>query len=325
MAAGAPIVEVSRLRKSYGSRLVLDEVNLDVRVGEIVGLLGPNGAGKTTTLSILATLLTADAGEVRIAGYDSRRDAQAIRRRLGFVPQSIALYPSLTAFQNVELFARMHGLRARAARSAAEEALARVGLSNRARDVVSVLSGGMRRRVNLACGIVHRPEILVLDEPTVGVDPQSRERILDTLRELADAGAAIIYSTHYMEEIERLCDRALLIDHGRLIASGTVAELVALAGSRHRMELTFQGKAPARLYDGIAGVSALEPAPSAERMVLLLGDLAQVSRMLERALSAGNRVLEFSLHSPNLSDAFMALTGRALRDNDADSASERGL
>jgi linearmycin/streptolysin S transport system ATP-binding protein len=312
------LIEAVHLQKSYGSRQVLHGVSFDVRAGEIVGLLGPNGAGKTTTLSILTTLLTADEGEVRIAGYDSRVNPQLIRRRIGFVPQSIALYPSLTVFHNVELFARIHGLGARQAQSASEEALARVGLSDRTCDRVSSLSGGLQRRLNLACGIVHRPNILLLDEPTVGVDPQSRERILETLRTLADGGAAIIYSTHYMEEVERLCDRALLIDQGRLIASGTVAELVALPGSSHRMEVTFRGKAPSGLYAGMAGISEAETPPSDERTVLLLADLGRVGEVLERAQSAGCPVLEFNLHSPNLSDAFMALTGHALRDNHAD-------
>ena len=315
MLEGQPTVKVCRLRKSYGERLVLDEIDFEVDAGEIVGLLGPNGAGKTTTLSILATLIRADAGEVRIAGCDSSREVGAIRQKIGFVPQSIALYPSLSAAQNVELFARIHRLGARQAREAASRALALVGLGDRAQDPVLTLSGGLQRRVNLACGMVHRPDILLLDEPTVGVDPQSRERIMETLRELANHGTAIIYSTHYMEEIERVCDRALLIDHGRLIASGTVAQLIALAGTRHRMEITLRGKAPTGLYSGMDGVEEVAFQISSDEAVLMLADIGRVGQVLDRTLSAGCSVLEFNLHSPNLSDAFMSLTGHALRDD----------
>jgi len=314
VSTAGTIIEVSGLHKSYGSRCVLNDLNFAVTAGEIIGLLGPNGAGKTTTLAILATLRKPDAGEVRIAGYDTRRDPAPVRRRLGFVPQSIALYPSLTPSQNVELFARIHGLAAREARAASDDALDKVGLSERKHDAVASLSGGMQRRVNLACGMVHQPEILLLDEPTVGVDPQSRERILETLRALAAAGATIVYSTHYMEEVEQLCNRALLIDHGHVIAAGTVAELVALGGSHHRMEITFRVPPPAALFAGLDGVTELASPPPGDRVSLTLAGLSAVSPVLDRASRAGFPVLEFNLHSPNLSDAFISLTGHALRD-----------
>ncbi|MGO9062031.1 MAG: ATP-binding cassette domain-containing protein [Candidatus Binataceae bacterium] len=312
------LVEALHLRKSYGSRLALDDVSFSVNAGEVVGLLGPNGAGKTTTLSILATLLTPDSGEVRIAGFDSRRQAAELRRRLGFIPQSVALYPLLSAHTNLELFARVHGL-AREARDASMKALDVVGLSDRANDPVCVLSGGMKRRLNLACGIVHGPEVLLLDEPTVGVDPQSRENILRIVRGLAQAGAAAIYSTHYMEEVERVCDRVLLIDRGQVIAAGTVAEIIALAGGQPRMEITFQGEVRSGWYAGLAGVSELPSESVNQKVMLQFAGLAQVSELLERARRAGGDVLEFSIHSPNLSDAFMGLTGHALRDPVAES------
>ncbi len=308
------VVEARGLRKSYGSRLVLDAVSLSVRAGQVIGLLGPNGAGKTTTLSILATLLDADAGDVRIAGVDARADPASVRRQLGYVPQSIALYPTLNASQNLELFARLHGIGRADARDACVRALEQVGLADRARDPVAMLSGGMKRRLNLACGLVHRPEVLLLDEPTVGVDPQSRENIFATIRAAAHAGAAVIYSTHYMEEAERLCDRVMLIDHGRVVAEGTVAELIALAGGQPRMELILDAPVAPGWHAGISGVTELAQAAGAGRITLQLASLSQVSEVLERARSAGGRVLEFSVHSPNLSDAFIALTGHALRD-----------
>jgi ABC-2 type transport system ATP-binding protein len=310
--AAAPLIDAIGLRKSYGSRLALDGLSLSVRSGEVVGLLGPNGAGKTTTLMILATLLNPDAGEVRIAGLPARSGGAAVRRKLGLVPQSIALYPSLSGLQNLTLFARLHVLARREARLECLRVLEEVGLTDRANDPVSVLSGGMQRRLNLACGLVHRPEVLLLDEPAVGVDPQSREQILVAVRRMSDAGAAVIYSTHYMEEVERLCNRVLLIDRGRVVANGTAAELIASAGCRTRMEVIFEGTPPGGWLGDIKGVSPLPP--SVGGIALELGSMAQVGEVLEHARTSGVKLREFSVHSPNLSDAFMAMTGHELRD-----------
>jgi ABC-2 type transport system ATP-binding protein len=313
-ALGSLVVEAIGLRKSYGTRLVLDGVTLRIRAGEITGLLGPNGAGKTTTLSILATLLRPDSGALRIAGIDPRHDAASIRRKLGFVPQAIALFPSLSPRQNLELFARVHGMSKRQARAAAMRSLEMVGLSERAGDPVATLSGGMNRRLNLVCAMIHSPDLLLLDEPTTGVDPQSRERIFATVRGAAAAGAAVIYSTHYMEEAERLCDRVLLIDHGRLIADGTVSELIALAGTQARMEITFQYAPPTGWLNGLHGINQLPAQCDSSRSVLVLASLNQAAEVLERARECAAPILEFSVHRPNLADAFIALTGHALRD-----------
>jgi ABC-2 type transport system ATP-binding protein len=312
------LIEAAHLRKSYGARLALDDVTFSVNAGEVVGLLGPNGAGKTTALSILATLLAPDAGEVRIAGFDSRVAPDSLRRKLGFVPQSIALYPPLSAFQNLKIFARVHGLTRRLAEARSVETLEAVGLRDRADDPVWTLSGGMKRRLNLACGLVHRPEALLLDEPTVGVDPQSRERVFMTIRAAADSGVAVLYSTHYMEEVERMCDRAFLIDRGKLIAQGTVAQLIELGGRHPRMEITFEKPPRPGWYDGLPGVKDLAPAIDGNKVALELTNLRQVSELLERAHNAGGQRLEFMVHSPNLSDAFIALTGHALRDATAE-------
>ena len=310
-------LEAIGLRKCYGERVALDGVSLGVERGEIVGLLGPNGAGKTTTLSILATLLEADSGSVHAAGLSAQTDRNALRRKLGFVPQAIALYPTLSARQNLELFARIHGAGRRAATAAAGAALEAVGLAARAHDPVSVLSGGMKRRLNLACAMVHHPEILLLDEPTVGVDPQSREQILATVKGAAESGTAIIYSTHYMEEIERVCSRALLIDYGRVVAQGTVAELITLGGRHPRMEITFQDPPSPGWLAELEGVSALAHKDASTTVDLELASIAQVSEVLEHIQRFGGRVIEFSVHSPNLSDAFIALTGHALREDGA--------
>jgi ABC-2 type transport system ATP-binding protein len=294
----------------------LDCVTLDVKAGEVVGLLGPNGAGKTTTLSILATLIAPDAGTLRILDLDARVCPATIRRHLGFVPQSFALYPSLTAAENLRLFLRMHGLNRAAARDACRKALDLVSLADRAGDPVAILSGGMQRRLNLACGIAHQPEILLLDEPAIGVDPQSRDHILRTIRGLADAGAAAIYSTHYMEEVERLCDRVFLIDRGRVIASGSVAEVIAMADGRPRIEFTFAGRTPATWYEGIDAIELPSPAGSAGRVTLALASVDAVPELLQRARAVAGGLKEFNIRSPNLSDAFITLTGHSLREGE---------
>jgi ABC-2 type transport system ATP-binding protein len=311
---GSPLLEAIGLHKSYGPRVVLDGVSLSVNAGEVVGLLGPNGAGKTTTLSLLATLLEPEAGVVRIAGATPSPKHFAMRQRLGFVPQSIALYPSLSGFQNLEFFARLHGIPKRRAQSECMRVLQEVGLADRAHDPVGVLSGGMKRRLNLACGMVHGPDLLLLDEPTVGVDPQSRDHILETVRRAAAAGAAVIYSTHYMEEVERICSRALLIDRGKVVATGSITELIALGGRQPLMEITFHSAAPSNWRDGLIGVTLLAHSGGDAKVMLQLESFALVSPILQRAREAGAQILEFSVHSPNLSDAFIALTGHVLRD-----------
>ena len=306
-----PILEVTDVGKRYGSRRALEQLRFSVRGGEVVGLLGPNGAGKTTALSILSSVLLPDVGRVSIDGRSLHEDRR-LRRRIGLVPQSLAIYPSLSPTQNVTYFGRMQGLSRSAAATAAAEALAQVGLAERADDATHALSGGMQRRLNLACGIVHRPAVLLLDEPTVGVDIESRERILALVHRLREAGAAIVYSTHYMEEAERLCDRVLLLDRGTLAADDTVEALIARAGTRPRMELTCRGLPPAAALAAIEGVRELPGLRREGRLALEMESLAQVTLVLERLHAAGVAVLDFSLHSPNLADAFLALTGQSL-------------
>ncbi len=243
------------------------------------------------------------------------RDPRVLGRMLGLVPQSLALYPTLSARQNVWHFARMQGLSRAEAPEACARVLVEVGLSERAGDPMHSFSGGMKRRLNLACGIVHRPAVLMLDEPTVGVDLQSREQILTLVRRCAEAGAAVIYSTHYMEEAERICDRVLLIDRGKLIADGSVEELVALGGARPRLELTYRGTLPEQWKDGLADVQEITQVTGEGRLALEMKSLAQVPGVLQQLRASNINVIDFSVHSPNLADAFIALTGRTLRDN----------
>jgi ABC-2 type transport system ATP-binding protein len=310
----APILEAIEISKSYSARLALDNVSLAVKPGEIAALLGPNGAGKTTMLSILATLLRPDRGHILIDGKPPKADPSGLGRMLGLVPQSLALYPTLSAAQNVWHFARMQGLSSDEARNNCRQALDDVGLSDRAGDSMHAFSGGMKRLLNLACGIVHRPPVLLLDEPTVGVDHQSREQLLMRIRRYADDGAAIVYSTHYMEEAERICDRVLLIDRGRLIAEGDLEKVISLGGSRPRMELTYRGDLPEGRFSGLMGVREIGTTRSEGKAVLEMNGLAQVGEVLHGLRALDVNVVDFSLHSPNLSDAFIALTGHTLRD-----------
>jgi ABC-2 type transport system ATP-binding protein len=219
------MLEVSHLRKTYGQLLAVDDVSFTLGRGELIGLLGPNGAGKTTTVSIIAGLVTPDAGEVRIAGEPLHGDADPKKRRIGMVPQDLALYEELTARDNLLFFGALFGLSGAAADAAIASALTLVGLADRTRDRVGTFSGGMKRRLNLAAGLLHDPDILLLDEPTVGVDPQSRNAIFDNLEELKRRGKALLYTTHYMEEAERLADRVVIIDRGCVIANESVADL----------------------------------------------------------------------------------------------------
>ena len=314
----APPILVDGLHKRYGAQLALCGVSFEAAAGEIVGLLGPNGAGKSTTLGVLATLLRFDAGRVAVAGHALPARAARARRALGLVPQQVAVYPTLGAHENLRFFARALGLGGREAARSAAAALDLVGLAARADEPVARLSGGMRRRLNLACGILHRPAVLLLDEPVVGVDPQSRERIFEAIETLARAGAAVLYSTHQMEEAERLCARVVLLDAGRVVAAGTPAALVAGAGLTPVLRLRTARPLPAGWLAGIAGATLAEF--SAAETTVKVAETATVPAILAAALRAGGDVLEMALVRPSLADAFFALTGRALRDEDTPAA-----
>ena len=299
-------------------RRVLDDITFDVAAGEVVGLLGPNGAGKTTTLGVLATLLPYDAGEVRIAGHDLRTEKRAVRAAIGRVPQEIAVYPTLTARENALFFARLAGLRGAAARRAAAAAIEQVGLEQRADEPASTFSGGMQRRLNLACGLLGEPRVVLLDEATVGVDPQSLESIVAALRRHKERGAALLYSTHHMKEAEQLCDRVVLIDHGRVIALGTPQEIVAQAGLELAAEVVTERSLPERWLEGLDGAHVLESHPrgldeTGSFARVSIAELAVAARVLAAAESH-SAVRELHVQRPSLHDAFLALTGRATRD-----------
>ena len=309
------MIRAEDLRKRYGDRTALDGVSFSVNAGEIVGLLGPNGAGKTTTLSILSGVIDPDSGRASIATHSLATEPRVARRSLGLVPQSLALYPTLTALENLMFWGRIQGMAARDALKRARELLEEVGLDDRADDEVEEFSGGMMRRLNIACGMIHSPAAIMLDEPTVGVDPQSRGRIFAVVERAAQAGGAILYSTHYMEEAERLCNRIVLIDHGNIVAQGTDRELIALAGTEPRIEISTKKKLAPGWSNGIAGVTELPwEVLDGFAAAATLHSLEQVPDVIRRAVETGDEVIEFHVHRPNLQDAFLKLTGHALRD-----------
>jgi ABC-2 type transport system ATP-binding protein len=275
------------VRKRYGDLLAVDGLSLEVRRGEILGLLGPNGAGKTTTVGLATGLLRPDEGRVEVAGAGAP-STPAARGRLGVAPQALALYESLTGRENLAFFGSIQGVGGSALRARVEEALAFVGLVDRADERVAGYSGGMKRRLNLAAALVHDPEIVLLDEPTVGVDPQSRSLVFENVAALRGRGRAIVYTTHYMEEAERLCDRVAIVDAGRLLALGPVASLVAEHGGPDVLV--------ADTEEGEVRVETGEP-------------LAELNR-----LAASRRVRSFRVERPRLEDVFLHLTGRQLRD-----------
>ena len=309
------MIRAEDLRKRYGDRTALDGVSFSVNAGEIVGLLGPNGAGKTTTLSILSGVIDPDSGRASIATHSLATEPRVARRSLGLVPQSLALYPTLTALENLMFWGRIQGMAARDALKRARELLEEVGLDDRADDEVEEFSGGMMRRLNIACGMIHSPAAIMLDEPTVGVDPQSRGRIFAVVERAAQAGGAILYSTHYMEEAERLCNRIVLIDHGNIVAQGTDRELIALAGTEPRIEISTKKKLAPGWSNGIDGVTELPwEVLDGFAAAATLHSLEQVPDVIRRASETGDEVIEFHVHRPNLQDAFLKLTGHALRD-----------
>ncbi|HKE12354.1 MAG TPA: ABC transporter ATP-binding protein [Myxococcota bacterium] len=306
----------SGLRKRFGARVAVDGVSLRVAPGEIYGLLGPNGAGKTTTILLVCGVLPRDEGYVLVDGRDLD-SGPAARARIGLAPQWLGLYPDLTGRENLEFWGRMYGLDGPALASAVEAALFSVGLVDRARDLVATYSGGMMRRLNLASALLHRPPLLVLDEPTVGVDPQSRNAIFEHVAKLRAEGTAILYTTHYMEEAERLCDRIGIIDGGRLQAEGTRRELLASLGEGACVEVTLGGSddavRAAAVAASLAGVASAAPLGSGIRVVAK-DATAVLPPLLEVLLGAGLRPNRIELREPDLEAVFLRLTGRALRD-----------
>jgi ABC-2 type transport system ATP-binding protein len=298
-------LSVREARKRFGEVVALDGASLSVAPGELLALLGPNGAGKTTLVRSVAGRVRLDGGAVEMLG---RPLDGASRAALGVVPQEIAVYPLLSARENLEVFGRLHGLSGPQLREAVAWALDWTALDARAREPVKRFSGGMRRRLNIACGVLHRPPVVLLDEPTVGVDPQSRERIYEMLAALRSAGAALLLTTHHLEEAEARCDRIVIIDHGRTVAAGTLAELTARTfGEQHTVTATLD-RAPERPIPGFDGGTG-----GTVRAMVRDVD-AELPALLRAVRDAGCQVHDLQVRRPSLAGVFLALTGKELRE-----------
>jgi ABC-2 type transport system ATP-binding protein len=307
------VLTVASVRKSFGPVKALDGASFELHQGELLALLGPNGAGKTTLIRAIAGRVRLDAGEIRL--FDRALGNGRTPRELGIVPQEIALYPLLTARENLDAFGRLQGLAGKDLRQQIDWALDRTGLADRASEPIKQFSGGMRRRLNIACGILHRPRVVLLDEPTAGVDPQSRERIYDVLAELAASGVSLLVTTHHLEEAEARCERTVIIDHGRVIASGTLGQLVDQTVGRHRL-VTLQMDGPLPGDVASAGSVPLEIDPADARVVRTrMHDVAaQLPALLESVRRAGRSVEDVDVRGPSLQSVFIHLTGRELRE-----------
>jgi len=310
------MLEVRGLHKRYSGLIAVHEVSFTAGKGEMVGLLGPNGAGKTTTVSMIAGLLRPDSGDVRIDGGIVRTESDPAKRRMGMVPQDLALHDELSARENLTLFGSLYDLAGKTLRDAIDRNLELVGLSDRAKDRTSTFSGGMKRRLNLAAALLHDPQILLLDEPTVGVDPQSRNAIFSNLEYLKSQGKTLVYTTHYMEEAERLCDRIIIVDHGRVIANDTLEAVRRLVPGVNVLQIEVENPGPAEWYlplRSFTGVDAVE-CDGAELRVRVR-DLLEVSpHVLSWLRQHGYRCAHLSSQRADLETVFLTLTGRSVRN-----------
>ncbi|MFZ5969431.1 MAG: ABC transporter ATP-binding protein [Bacillota bacterium] len=309
------MVDVQNLVKEYGPVRAVDNISLSIEKGDIYGLLGPNGAGKSTTISVISTLLKPTSGNVYVSGFSVTENPDKVRKLIGLVPQDIALYPTLTAQENLSFFGSLHGLKGKNLRLRMDEVFDIVGLKNHQKNKVETFSGGMKRRLNIGVGLLNQPELLILDEPTVGIDPQSRNHILETIKELNRQGMTVLYTSHYMEEVDLLCNRIGIIDHGKLIAQGTKAEIKGLIGNKEKLNITVSNLGKDQLnqlkslidhhqliyYDGLLTILGSEVGNLLSQIVLILND--------------GNaHIHRIDIQEPNLESVFLHLTGRALRE-----------
>jgi ABC-2 type transport system ATP-binding protein len=310
-----PAIQVLDLRKNFEDVYAVKGVSFDVQAGDIFSLLGPNGAGKSTIISMLACLLEPTQGDALVMGHSILREPMAVKEAIGVIPQEVALYEDLSARENLSFWGKMYGLRGAALRQRADEVLEITGLAERQKGRVSKFSGGMKRRLNIGIALLHRPQVIIMDEPTVGIDPQTRRNILDNVKELNQQGMTVLYTTHYMEEAQELSDHIAIMDLGQVIAQGTHDELVKIVGELDRIDLTINAEAERvveqwRATEGVHQVSAADG-----QLTLLVDDSNLVlPRLFESATQAGVRITSVEIQEPNLEAVFLHLTGRALRD-----------
>ncbi|UTR13151.1 ABC transporter ATP-binding protein [Salipaludibacillus sp. LMS25] len=312
------MLETEELTKVFKKNVAVDKVNLYLDRGESIGLLGPNGAGKSTIISMISSLVKPTSGDVRIHGQSIIKRPDHIRKVLGVVPQDIALYPELTAAENLAFFGRIYGLKGTQLKDSIQQVLQQVGLEERQKEQVKTYSGGMQRRINMAIAMLHEPDILIMDEPTVGIDPQSRNHILETVRELNDKkGMTVLYTSHYMDEVERLCDRVYIMDHGQVIASGSKEELKQILSAEEAILIDLAQLANAgKLLSDLQSMKGVLKTTQTETGLKLIVPRGQ--RLLSKVFQAAERhnaqIVNVTVQTPTLEDVFLHLTGRTLRD-----------
>ena len=311
----AKAIQAQELHKDFGEVYAVQGVSFDVQAGEIFSLLGPNGAGKSTIISMLACLLEPTQGDALVMGHSIRREPMAVKAAIGVVPQEIALYQDLSAEENLNFWGKMYGLRGTQLKERVDEVLEIIGLTHRQEGRVDNFSGGMKRRLNIGVALLHRPDVLILDEPTVGIDPQSRRNILDSVKEFNEGGMTVLYTTHYMEEAQELSDHIAIMDRGKIIAHGTHDELIKIVGELHRVDLTLNAPVE-RMEDIWRDTQGVHKVTSANGTVTLLMDDSNLvlPRLFESASQTDVRITSVEIQEPNLEAVFLHLTGRALRN-----------
>jgi len=309
------LTEVKNLSKKYNEHLAVDNISFYVKEGEIFGLLGPNGAGKSTTISMLSCLLEPTSGEAFIDGKSIKKDPMGVKKVIGLIPQEIALYPTLSAKENLYFWGKMYGLSGSLIKKRVKEILDIVGLTDRAKDRIDTYSGGMKRRINIAAGLIHRPKVIMLDEPTVGIDPQTRINILETVKNLNKLGMTIIYTSHYMEEVEMLCNRIAIMDEGRIIAMGTKNELRLLVGGKDTIRMDVKNIHP-KIAESLEMIDDVDKIKIKENQIEILSDYGR--RVLSSVISKLNeldvKINSVKVQEPDLESVFIHLTGKSLRE-----------
>ncbi|WP_026581365.1 ABC transporter ATP-binding protein [Bacillus sp. J33] len=310
------MLETVKLTKSFKDKKVVDEINLYLHAGESVGLLGPNGAGKSTTISMIASLIRPTSGDVKLDGKSTIQDPSDLRKVLGVVPQEIALYEELSAYENLKFFGKAYRVKKDVLEERIQEVLDMVGLKDRQKGLIKTFSGGMKRRINIAAALLHNPRILILDEPTVGIDPQSRNHILETVRQLNEThGTTVLYTSHYMEEVEQLCNRVYIMDHGKIIATGSKEELLSILSSEDtiQVQLSKRSEPFINMIKSFPNVLQADETNEGLRMISKKNHNL-LSELVHAAEKEGIQIVNYQVEIPSLEDVFLHLTGKTLRD-----------
>ncbi|WP_440097446.1 ATP-binding cassette domain-containing protein [Bacillus paralicheniformis] len=309
------VLEIHHLTKKFGDFVAVDNISLSIEEGEIFGLLGANGAGKSTTIHMISSLLRCNEGEILILGKNIAKHRKFAKMNIGIVPQDLAIYEDLTAYENVKFFAGLYGLRGAQLRNRVEEALQFVGLSDKHKSFPKNFSGGMKRRLNIACAIAHRPKLIIMDEPTVGIDPHSRNYILESVKKLNAMGCTIIYTIHYMEEVEEICTRIAIVDHGKIIAEGTKEQLKSIITNTKDIQVVLKSAENVDIGE-LKTISGVEAAALEDNTIKINSDAGvnNLNQIIEKLMKNGAEIRSLEEKAPNLETVFLTLTGRQLRD-----------